>query len=470
MPEDEEIITLGDLFDGPGATSDKRSGEDPTSETWSVEAERGVVGSVFLDSEFALRKCEEAALTSDDFYFNDCRNIFSAFESLQKKARKIDPVTVMEELSRQARLSKIGGPAKVSELSASCVSPVMSGVYAEIIVEKSKLRSLGDVLNRCLQHSRCGSMTSGKIMDAARREISAIETSGSVGDYDMKSIAQSVLESLPALGGTRETTTTGFVDLDNLVGGFGAGDLVIIAGRPSMGKTCIGLDMARHVGIKDQKPVMVFSLEMTSEQLMERLIAAESGVSTKKPSFTSSEAVSVTGAAGIVGESPILIDDTGGISVSQIRSRARQAHIKFGLGLIVVDYIQLLGNERNLENRVGEMSETSNALKRLAKELKVPIIVMSQLNRGPESRLDKRPLMSDLRESGAIEQDADIVALLYREEYYAQDKTPDDAKGIAELIISKNRNGPTGKVKLKFVADIPSFKNLADLSRHNGNH
>ena len=461
MQDDEDTIELGDLL--VEQRSRDTSDTQAITETWSVEAERGMIGSVFLDPDYTLRKCEEVALTSGDFFFEDCRAIFSAFESLQKKARSIDTVTVMEELSRRATLAKIGGPGRISELSTSIVSPVMCKVYAEIIVEKSKLRGLGDILNRCLQHSKCGSMNSDQIMDTARREMSAIETSGSVGDYDMESVAKSVLESLPALGGKRETISTGFVDLDNLLGGLGAGDLIIVAGRPSMGKTCFGLDVARHVGVRNQKPVLVFSLEMTSEQLMERLIAAESGVSTKKATFTTSEATSVTGAAATVGGSPVLIDDTGGISVAEIRSRSRQANIKFGLGLIVVDYIQLLGNERNLENRVGEMSETSNALKRLAKELRVPVIVMSQLNRGPESRLNKRPLMSDLRESGAIEQDADVVALLYREEYYAQDKTPDSEKGVAELIISKNRNGPTGNVKLRFLPEMPSFKNISNI-------
>ena len=228
-----------------------------------------------------------------------------------------------------------------------------------------------------------------------------------------------------------------------------------------MGKTCWGLDVARHVALEKQKPVLIFSLEMTSEQLTERLIGAESRVSTKAPTLNTKEKSDLITAAGIIADSPIMIDDAAGLSVAEIRSRTRKISNTTPLSLVVVDYIQLLTSSRDLSNRAGEMSETSNGLKRLARELKVPVIAISQLNRGPESRLDKRPLMSDLRESGAIEQDADMVMLLYREEYYGKDKTPEEAKGIAEFIVSKNRNGPTGMVRLKFESEIPKFENLS---------
>ena len=467
-----ETIKLGDLLKVVEDEREKERSQSIEKEknfqppTFSLDAERGLISAMMFDAVAVVEKAEDVGLKSADFYLPYCREMWKAGISLVRKERPVDAVTIVEELNRKATLSIVGGPGAISQLSTIIVAPTMAAAYCEIIVEQSRIRSLSVSLANASFEAKSGGKNSMEIIDTARREMSEIEIRGGDIEFDILQTTKTVLQSLEALGGKRETMPTGFIDVDSMIGGFAGGDLVIVAGRPSMGKTCWALDVARHVGLKEDKNVLIFSLEMTSEQLTERLIGGEARVSTKKARFSTSERDAVMSAAGSIGDSKIIIDDTAGLSVSEIRSRARKIHNKNPLGMVVIDYIQLLASERKLDNRSGEMAETSNALKRLARELRIPVVAMSQLNRGTESRLDKRPLMSDLRESGAIEQDADIVALLYREEYYGGDKTPDASKGIAELMISKNRNGPTGKVKLKFTAEVPRFDNLAKEDAH----
>ena len=461
----EPVFTLGDLL---SETETARRGErekiiieteDLKRPSFSLDAERGLISAALYDGEAVLDKAEDAGLKAEDFYLVECATIWSAMLSLSRKKRAIDSVTVVEELNRKAKLRSVGGAVAVSKLSGSVVSSAMAKAYSEIIIEQSRIRSLQRTIATAKFEIENGTATSTEIINQTRMEMSNLEVRGGSIEFNISDVTKSVLDSMPAFGGTRDVVKTGFLDLDNLIGGFGGGDLIVVAGRPSMGKTCWGLDVARHVALGEKKPVLIFSLEMTDNQLVERLIGAQANVETKKKTFNAVENRDVVEAAGTISEAPIIIDDTAGLSVGNIRARARKAHAKHGLGLVVIDYMQLLTSERNLDSRTGEMSETSNSLKRLARELRCPVVAMSQLTRGPESRLNKRPLMSDLRESGAIEQDADMVALLYREEYYGGEKTPDESKGIAELIISKNRNGPTGVVKLHFASSIPKFSN-----------
>jgi replicative DNA helicase len=264
---------------------------------------------------------------------------------------------------------------------------------------------------------------------------------------------------LPVFGGMPKGISVGFIDIDHYFKP-GPGDLIIVAARPSMGKTAFVLDVARNFAVKNDQAVMIFSLEMTAEQLVGRMISAQSGVESKKKRLTSTETMRVTKSSGDISASPLYIDETPAISIGEIKARARSLARKVPISLIIVDYIQLVTPTRQSDNRSTEVGEISAGLKAIAREINCPVIALSQLNRAVEQRNDRRPLMSDLRESGSIEQDADVVSFLYREEYYAKDRTPSELVGVAEFIIGKNRNGPTGSVRLSFNSSLPRFGNL----------
>lgn len=426
------------------------------------EAERGVLAGLLSGDDRVVIEIDDTGLIETDFYFEDHRLIFRSTERLKRRGRKIDIVTVADDLDRRGELELSGGHGKISELGGQVMSPSICRSYAEIIKDKSRMRSLKVALNVADHDVKAGSKNVDDILNSLSADLSDIENKMAKKKYDISATTKNCLDKMVALGNQRDAMPTGFQDFDNLCGGLGNGDLMIVAGRPSMGKTCFALDVARNVAIKDKKTVMIFSLEMSDEQLVDRLISAECKVSTKKNNASKDEISSIVSAAATISESSIVIDDTAGLRVSDIRARAKSVNLKQKIDLLIVDYIQLISSERNLSSRTGEVSEISNSLKRLARELSCPVIVVSQLNRGPEARTDKRPLMSDLRESGAIEQDADQIVLLFREEYYGGPKTPEENKGKAELILSKNRNGPTGIVELSFISDVPCF---ADLTR-----
>ena len=424
-------------------------------------AEKSILQALLFAPEQTVEIVEEHGLMASDFFSQANAFTMEAIEFLLKKRKPVDTLSVCDELNRRDRLRKVGGATFLTDLSKDVMfTSLGTNMSAQLVVDCSRRRTLSEMIFKGMMNCQTGTHRTIEVIDELRRGMSEVEVRGGASRFDLQAVAKTVLESLPALGGKRDTIPTGFIDLDNLIGGMSGGDLVIVAGRPSMGKTCWGLDVARKLAVEKAKPVLLFSLEMTTEQLTERLIGAEAGVSTKASHLNDNEKAKVIEAAGIIGDAPITIDDAAGLSVADIRARTRKIANHTPLSLVVVDYIQLLSSSRDLKNRTGEMSETSNGLKRLARELRVPVVAISQLNRGPEARLDKRPLMSDLRESGAIEQDADMVMLLYREEYYGKEKTPDEAKGVAECIISKNRNGPTGMVRLKFQSEIPRFDNL----------
>ena len=427
------------------------------------EAEVAVLGSMLLDKEAINHAIE--LLESESFYRESHSKIYSTMVSLHDKNKAIDIVTLVDELQKKGTLDDVGGPAYIASLASAIPTAANIEHYARIVKEKAVLRNLISTATQIVSESYDGANTVEDLLDKAERMIFEITANKVESRYaSIKDIIKSSIETIDNLYQRKENITgiaTGFHDLDVMTAGLQKSDLIIIAGRPSMGKSALACCLAEHVGVIEKKPIAFFSLEMSKEQLVQRMLCSHARVDAHKVRtgfLSQSDWPKLVSAAGKLSESPIYIDDTPGVSVLELRAKARRLKSQFDIGLIVVDYMQLMQGPRGSESRQQEISEISRSLKALARELAVPLIAVSQLSRAVEQRADRRPQLSDLRESGAIEQDADLVVLLLREEYY----TPtEDNKGTAEIIIAKQRNGPVGSIKLAFINEYTRFEDLA---------
>ena len=435
----------------------------------SVEAEQSLLGGLMQDNE-AWDKVADIVVAGD-FYRKDHRLIFSAIAELAEDGHPCDVVTVSEHLGNRNELNDAGGLEYLATLTNETPGAANARAYAQILRERSTLRSLINAGNEISGNAfATEGRSASELVDEAERLVFEIAESGArgrVGFQSLKQILPAAVDRIDVLhqtGGDITGIPSGFNEFDKLTAGLQPGDLVIIAGRPSMGKTTLAVNIAENAAIGAKVPTAIYSMEMPSEQLAFRMISSLGRVDQthlRTGKFPDEDWSRINTAVQLMSDAPIYIDDSPGLSPTEIRARARRLKREADLGLIVIDYLQLMQVQGNTENRATEISEISRNLKALAKELRVPIIALSQLNRSVEQRQDKRPVMSDLRESGAIEQDADLVGLLLREEYYSP---TEENRGIAELIIAKQRNGPVGTVKLTFVKDYARFENLTMVS------
>ncbi|HQW63247.1 MAG TPA: replicative DNA helicase [Pseudomonadota bacterium] len=435
----------------------------------SLEAEQAVLGGLMLSGEAWAKIADK--LTERDFYRRDHQLMYRAIGELSEKGMPCDAVTLGEWFDAQGLAESVGGTRYVLELANSTPSAANIVAYAEIVREKSVLRQLIDAgMEITGDGFRPEGRSSQELVESAEQKVFQIAEAGSRGRQGFVPMRSAVKEAFRLLQERYESRSpitglpTGFNDLDYKTAGLQAGDLIIIAARPSMGKTALSLNIAEYAAIKTGKAAAVFSMEMSSSQLAFRLISSLGRINQqhlRTGELADEEWPRVTSAITMLSEAKIFIDDTPSLSPLELRARARRLKREHDLGLIVVDYLQLMQVPGNKENRATEISEISRSLKALARELGVPVIALSQLNRSLEQRTDKRPVMADLRESGAIEQDADVIVFIYRDEYYNPES---NEKGIAEIIIGKQRNGPTGTVKLTFLGQYTRFENFANES------
>lgn len=436
----------------------------------NIEAEQTILGALLIDNAAMLRVTD--IISPDSFYKGANKHIYEVMVDLFNKNEPRDVITVSDQLKNQGKLDSVGGRAYINDLAMSVISSANIEYYAKIVAEKSLLREListgSEIVTIAYEDS-----DSDKALDNAeqlifnlsqRKKPENVAAIGSVvvDTYDMIEKRYNNKEELIGI-------PSGFYDLDSLTSGFQKSDLIIVAARPSMGKTAFCLNIAQEVGIRKRKPVAFFSLEMSKEQLVQRMLCSEAQINAQRVRTGNLQAddwPKLMNSMHEMGDAPIFIDDSAGVSVMDIRTKCRRLCMEQKeLGLIIIDYLQLMeGSDRKKQDRHQEISSISRGLKNLARELNVPIIALSQLSRAVESRQSKIPMLSDLRESGSIEQDADIVIFLYRQEYYEPDN--DDAKGKAQVIIAKQRNGPVGDVELLFRKDITRFQNPAKVRTH----
>lgn len=425
-------------------------------------AELAVLGAMFLDREAASLALE--MLTGEDFYRPDHRQVFEAAEELYHSGVPIDMITVKNKLEEKQVFEQIGGLPFLANISTSVGSSANMRHYAAIVEEKSVLRRLIRTANNISQMSYEGKTDVNAIMDTAEKGIFDImQNRHSDQFHHIRDIAVDSIEKIEDIYRSKGKLTgvpTGFVDFDQKTAGLQKSDLILLAARPSMGKTAFALNITQNAAIRSNVPTAVFSLEMSREQLVNRMLCSEAMLDAQRlrtGELTDSDWADLIQAMGPLSQAPIYIDDTPGVTPMEVRSKCRRLKVEKGLGLIVIDYLQLMsGNSRN-DSRQQEISEISRALKAIAREMEAPVIALSQLSRACEQRADHRPMLSDLRESGAIEQDADVVAFLYRDEYYFPDT---EKKNQAELIIAKQRNGPTGTVDLTWMGQYTKFGNF----------
>ncbi|MDD3652242.1 replicative DNA helicase [Immundisolibacter sp.] len=432
----------------------------------SIEAEQSVLGGLLLEGSAWDQVSDR--LVEEDFYRQDHRLIYQAIRRVYDSGRPCDLITVAEALEQSGDLERVGGMAYLGLLAGGVVSAVNLAAYADIVRERAIARQLigvGSAIADSGFHPQGRSVA--ELLDAAEARVFEIAERGArarSGFAAVKDLLPTVLERLDALyrsGTTLTGVSTGFTDLDRMTSGLHAAELIIVAGRPSMGKTSFAMNMVESVAIRSRQPVAVFSMEMPAEQLALRMISSLGRVDAHRVrtgQLHDDDWPRVTSAMHLLGEADIFIDDTPALTPLELRARTRRLKRQHGLGLVVVDYLQLMQSPGAKDNRALEISEISRSLKALAKELSVPVIALSQLNRSLESRPNKRPVMSDLRESGAIEQDADVILFIYRDEVYNED-SPD--KGKAEIIIAKQRNGPIGHLYLAFLGAYTRFEDLA---------
>ncbi|MGE0858252.1 MAG: replicative DNA helicase [Gammaproteobacteria bacterium] len=432
----------------------------------SIEAEQAVLGGLMLDNEAWPNVVERIGF--EDFYRRDHANIFRAIEMLANDSKPFDVVTLAEWLKNREQLGEVGGMAYLAQLAENTPSAANIAAYADIVRQRSILRHLVSAGTQIAESAfRTEGRNSDELLDLAESlvfEIAERESKGRRGFRPIKDLLVDALDKIDMLFQRDNPITgvsTGYYELDNMTSGLQRSDLIIIAGRPSMGKTSFALNIAQHAAIKGELPVAVFSMEMPSEQLAMRMLSSLGRIDqhrVRTGRLSDDDWPRLTHSVGILSEAKMFIDDTPALTPSDLRARCRRLAREHGIGLIVIDYLQLMQVPGSKENRATEISEISRSLKALAKELSCPVIALSQLNRSLENRQDKRPVMSDLRESGAIEQDADVIMFIYRDEVYNED-SPD--KGIAEIIIGKQRNGPIGSRKLRFFGEYTTFENLA---------
>ena len=429
----------------------------------NLDAERSILGSIILENG-ALNQAQEI-LREDDFYRDGHRRIFRVMGTLHEVSSVIDLITLKNELQRTGDLDAVGGLAYISSLIDGVPKSANVEHYARIVREKSILRSLIDTGNRMINLCYQAEGAAEDVLDEAQKQLFTIaEGNLKSGFVPVRSVAAPTLEYIDRLHERKELITgvpTGFEKLDELTSGFQNKDLVVVAARPSMGKTALALNMAEHVAVKAGRTVGVFSLEMSKEQLFLRLLCAHARVNAhhlRTGRLGRDEWTRLTLAFGELTDAKIFIDDTPGITIFEMRAKSRRLKAERGLDLLIVDYLQLVRGRARYENRTQEISDISRSLKGLAKELGIPVIALSQLSRAPEQRGgDHRPQLSDLRESGAIEQDADVVLFIFREEVY---KPTEENRGVAQIIIGKQRNGPIGTIDLAFLKEYTKFENL----------
>lgn len=430
---------------------------------YSVEAEQSVLGAMFLEREAILVAAE--ALRSGDFYQDAHRYLFDSMLELEEKGHPVDLVTVVDHLRQRDWLDTAGGLSYITSLAESVPTAAHVEYYARIVEEKSILRQLIRESTRIIQDSFEARDEAAVVLDEAEQAILRIaQKRSNTGFFPIREIISSAYDRLEYLYHNKGSVTgvpTGFADLDRLTSGWQPSDLVIVAARPAMGKTSFALNVAVHAALEQGIPVALFSLEMAREQVIQRILSSEGGVEGQKlrTGFLDEEDwLRLTEAMARLSEAPIFVDDTPDQGVMEIRGKARRLVQEYGRALVLVDYLQLVKSRHPSENKQQEISDISRSFKAMARELEVPVLVLSQLSRAVEQRQDKRPVLSDLRESGAIEQDADVVGFIYREEYYQPDT---DRKGIAEFIIGKQRNGPTGTVQMAFLQEMMRFRSLS---------
>ncbi|NMB33171.1 MAG: replicative DNA helicase [Clostridium sp.] len=428
----------------------------------NIQAEQSVLGALLLDKEVLSSVTE--VISGQDFYRDDHKEIFEAVIDLYERAEPIDLITISEQLKARGTLDSIGGLEYLAYLANSVPTTANAKHYAGIVEEKSILRKLIRVSSEIVNMGYEASEEVSYVLDKAEQSIfDVMQKRNTQGFALIKEVLVDTFNRLEELYNNKGHVTgipTGFSDLDFKTSGLQKSDLVLIAARPAMGKTSFVLNIAQHVAIHGGVPVAVFSLEMSKEQLVNRMLCSEAMVDSQKirtGKLDDNDWQKVARALGPLSDAPVYIDDTPGISVTEIRAKCRKLKIEKDLGLIVIDYIQLMQGRGRGENRQQEISEISRSLKILAKEIDVPVLTLSQLSRAPEQRADHRPILSDLRESGAIEQDADIVMFLYRDDYYNPET---EKKNIAEVIIAKHRNGSTGVVELAWLGQYTKFANL----------
>jgi replicative DNA helicase len=431
----------------------------------SAEGERVILGAILLDNSVMAQAVEH--LKADDFYSPLNRRVFAAMIELFERSKQIDPILIGEELKKEGALESIGGVTAITNLTFGLPHFTNVSEYISVVRDKSMMRHLIRACNAITGEALAEEDDASNVLDRAEQKIFALaETRTTQSFTKIGPVAERVIARVREhfeSGGSHGITglSTGFYDLDELTSGFQRTDLIIVAGRPSMGKTALCLTLAQNAALGSNAVVAVFSLEMSKEQLVTRMLASEARINAHRfrtGHLMTNEWERLAGAIGTLSDARLFIDDTPGISVLEMRAKCRRlAAEQKGLDLIVVDYLQLMAGGKRTESRQQEVSQISRELKALAKELNVPVVALSQLSRAPEARNPPKPLMSDLRESGSIEQDADIVAFIFREDYYHE---TDENKGIAELIIAKQRNGPTGTVKLAFLKEFTRFENF----------
>ena len=428
------------------------------------ESERGVVGGMMLDRDAAI--IAMGALTSEDFYLKECAYVFDAVKSVVDEGATVDPTVVSN------RLMEMNAPAEIASgefLRNLCMWASTSAVieqHIDIVKKKSLLRKMirlsQDIENKCYSDSG----DEDEILEEAERRVFEITNSKSTADYvPIRQVVKNAIEKIGKAAKTDGVVTgvaTGFTDLDYKTAGLQPSDLVLIAARPSMGKTAFALNIAQYICFREKKGVAIFSLEMSKEQLVNRLLSLESHVDSKSirnGNVTPKDWEGIIEGASVIGESKLIIDDTPGISIGELRSRCRKYKAENkDLAVVIIDYLQLMSGSKRADSRQQEISDISRSLKSLARELNIPVVALSQLSRAVEKRDDHRPMLSDLRESGAIDQDADVVMFLYRDDYYNKDT---DKPGVAEVIIAKQRNGPIGTTELVWLSDLTKFANMA---------
>jgi replicative DNA helicase len=430
----------------------------------NIEAEQSVLGGVLIENETIHRVLE--LLTPDDFYREAHHRIFDALVNLSERDEPADLITLTNDLRKNGLLDSVGGASYITSLIDAVPTAANIEYYAKIVKEKAILRRLIQTATNIVTESFQEREDVEGLLDEAERAIFEIaENTVKPSYYPIREIIKDSFKTLEKLYERKELITgvpSGFKGLDKKTAGFQPSDLIIVAGRPSMGKTAFCLNVAQHAAVEGKTPVVIFSLEMSKEQLVTRMLCSEAeveGTRVRTGFLNESDWPKLTLAAGNLSDAPIFIDDTASLTILELRAKARRLKGEHGLSMIIVDYLQLMRGRSKVENRQQEISEISRSLKGLAKELNIPVIAVSQLSRNPESREDKRPQMSDLRESGAIEQDADLILFIYRDEVYNRSEDNPN-RGIAEIIIGKQRNGPTGKVDLAFLDKFTAFKDL----------
>ena len=431
----------------------------------NLEAERSVLGAILVHND-AFNLAAQV-IDSNDFYRDAHRRIFDKMVALNERHDAIDFITLKEELAKSGQLDEVGGPAYIASLADGVPRATNVEYYAKIVKEKSTLRSLIYAANKILTNAYEADQESDIVLDEAESAIFAVADDRlKAGFVPMRELVKESFPKIEQLFEQKRLITgvpTGFVDLDEMTRGLQGGDLVIVAARPSMGKTSLVLNIAQYVATQPEHAVGFFSLEMSKESLFLRLLTAEAQVDGHRllsGAIGGKDYGRISHALETLSSMKLFIDDTANIGVLEMRAKSRRLQAEHGLSLLIVDYIQLMSGRGRFENRTLELASISRSLKGLAKELRVPIVVLSQLSRAPESRSDHRPQLSDLRESGALEQDADVVVLIYRDDVYNRDPNSPDA-GTAELILAKQRNGPTGTVRLAFLREQTRFANLA---------